>query len=70
MWEGEMGRNPALGAPGSNTYAGLIASSTNKEIGSNSAETSSALGRGRKRSLRKVPATRLQDCRQVSRQGH
>ena len=36
MWEGEMGRNPALGAPGSNTYTGLIASSTNKEIGANS----------------------------------
>ena len=35
MWEGEM-RNPALGAPSSNSYTGLIASSTNKEIGANS----------------------------------
>ena len=35
MWEGEMGGNPALGAPGSNTYTGLIASSTNRESGSN-----------------------------------
>ena len=36
MWEGKMEKNPALGAPGSNTYTGLIASSTNKESGSNS----------------------------------
>ena len=36
MWEGEMRRSPAAGAPGSNTYTGLIASSTNKEIGANS----------------------------------
>ena len=33
MWEREMERNPALGAPGSNTYTGLIASSTNQAIG-------------------------------------
>ena len=36
MWEGEMGRNPALGAPGSNNYTGLIASSTSREIGASS----------------------------------
>src|SRR4029077_19145554 len=35
MWEGAMERNPALGAPGSNTYTGLIASSTNAISGSN-----------------------------------
>ena len=36
MWEGERGRNPALGAPGSNTYTGLIASSTIAISGANS----------------------------------
>ena len=33
MWEGEVGENPALGAPGSNDYMGLIASTTNQAIG-------------------------------------
>ena len=34
MWEG-MERSPALAAPGSNDFGGLIASTTNKEIGAN-----------------------------------
>jgi RNA polymerase sigma factor (sigma-70 family) len=33
MYEHEGGRNPVLGAPGSNNFAGLIASSTNQTIG-------------------------------------
>jgi RNA polymerase sigma factor (sigma-70 family) len=34
MW-GEMERSPALAAPGSNDYSGLIASSTSRSIGAN-----------------------------------
>src|SRR6476620_7714744 len=34
MWEGGIGKNPVLGAPGSKDYSGLIAGSTNAKSGS------------------------------------
>src|SRR6478672_4252554 len=39
MWEGGIGKNPVLGAPGSNNnYSGLIAGSTNAKSGSDDEE--------------------------------